>query len=57
MKYLNPDGSEIDPTRDDWKSGFTQGSHGLWCDLCRALVRQSPGDTAAHLEWHAKLGG
>jgi hypothetical protein len=45
----------LDP--DDWKAGFTPGSGGMWCNVCRALVRQSPGDAAAHKAWHEALDG
>lgn len=42
---------------NDWQSGFSHSSAGLVCDICRCMVRKTPGDTSAHLEWHERVGG
>jgi hypothetical protein len=40
-----------------WQHGFGQSNNNLVCEVCRSLVRKSPGDAQAHRDWHAQLGG
>lgn len=46
-----------EPDDQSWQEGFGHSNNGLVCDICRSLVRKSPGDTAAHLQWHERIGG
>ena len=41
-----------------WGEGFEiVPGVGMTCEICRSLVRQSPEDLAAHLQWHENLRG
>jgi hypothetical protein len=41
-----------------WGEGFEiLPGVGMICEICRSLVRQSPSDLAAHLQWHDRLSG
>ena len=46
-------GIEAKVDYDAWKRGYSIGSsHGMTCDVCSCLVRQTPSDAARHAGWH-----
>lgn len=52
LKY-DPLGDADDGTYE----GFGVAGTGLVCEVCRAIVRKSPADARAHLDWHERVGG
>ena len=58
MRQTGPNGIETKFDYDAWKRGFSVGStHGMTCDICRALVRQTPSDAQTHIAWHEAVDG
>lgn len=58
MRQSGADGIDRKVDWDSWKQGFSIGSsHGMTCDICCCLVRQTPADAAKHLAWHRLASG
>jgi hypothetical protein len=55
MRLTGANGIETKVDYDAWKRGYSVGStHGMTCDVCSCLVRQTPSDAARHTAWHQR---
>jgi hypothetical protein len=56
MRQTGTNGIETKVDYTAWQQGFSVGStHGMTCDICSCLVRQTPTDAVRHTAWHRRV--